>query len=128
LVKGFTPEIIDRLSTYVTVYPQEGGVPLNINTASAIVIQALDPEITQTTAMEIVQSRPFKTKVDLDRVGSFQAIGAKLRASPDGYDVKSDYFSARLSITVNESTKTAVAVLQRNTDKGESSVKDLRVF
>lgn len=128
LVKGFTPEIVDRLSRYVTVYPPEGGVPINLNTADPLVIQALDPEITQTTAMEIVQGRPFKTKVDLDRVGSFQAIGAKLRASPDGYDVKSEYFSARLAITVNESTKTAVAVLQRDPNKGESSVKYLRIF
>lgn len=128
LVKGFTPEIVDRLSRYVTVYPPEGGVPINLNTADPLVIQALDPEITQTTAMEIVQGRPFKTKVDLDRVGSFQAIGAKLRASPDGYDVKSEYFSARLAITVNESTKTAVAVLRRDPNKGESSVTYLRIF
>jgi general secretion pathway protein K len=128
LVKGFTPDIVDRLSRYVTVYPQEGGAPLNINTADPVVIQALDPEITQTIAMEIVQGRPFKTKVDLDRVGSFQAIGAKLRASPDGYDVKSEYFSARLAITVNESTKTAVAVLNRDSKKGESNVTYLRIF
>jgi general secretion pathway protein K len=128
LVKGFTPDIVDRLSRYVTVYPQEGGAPVNLNTADPLVIQALDPEITQTIAMEIVQSRPFKTKIDLDRIGSFQAIGAKLRASPDGYDVKSEYFSARLAITVNESTKTAVAILQRDPNKGESSVKYLRIL
>ena len=128
LVKGFTPDIVDRLARYVTVYPQEGGAPVNLNTADPIVIQALDPEITQTVAMEIVQSRPFKTKVDLDRVGNFQAIGAKLRASPDGYDIKSEYFSASMSITVNESTKTAFAVLQRDSNKGDSSVKYLRTL
>jgi len=128
LVKGFSPEIVNRLSRYVTVYPPEGGVPINLNTADPIVIQALDPDITQTMAMEIVQGRPFKTKVDLDRVGSFQAIGAKLRASPDGYDIKSEYFSARLAITVNESTKSALAVFRRDANKGESSVQYLRVF
>jgi general secretion pathway protein K len=128
LVKGFTPEVIDRLSRYVTVFPIEGGMPINLNTADPLVIQALDPDITQTMAMEIVQSRPFKTKVDLDRIGSFQAIGAKLRASPDGYDVKSEYFSARLTITVNESTKTALALLRRDADKGESTVQYLRVY
>lgn len=128
LVKGFTPDIIDRLSRYVTVYPQEGGAAVNLNTADTLVIQALDPEITQTIAMEIVQSRPFKTKVDLDRVGNFQAIGAKLRASPDGYDVKSDFYSARMSITVNESTKMAFAVLKRDPNKGDSRVLYLRSF
>jgi general secretion pathway protein K len=129
LVKGFTPDIVDRLARYVTVYPQEGGAPVNLNTADPLVIQALDPEITQSIAMEIVQGRPYKqTKVDLDRIGSFQAIGAKLRASPDGYDIKSEYFSARMSITVNESTKTAFAVLKRDANKGDSSVMYLRTL
>jgi general secretion pathway protein K len=125
LVKGFTPEIIDRLSRYVTVFPSTGGAPVNLNTADPLVIQALDPAISQTVAMEIVQGRPYKTKVELDRVGSFQEIGAKLRME---YDIKSEYFSARLAITVNETTKTALVVLRREANKGDSSVVYLRVF
>ena len=128
LVKGFTPEIIERLTPYVTVYPLEGGSPVNINTAPPFVIQALDPDITQTIAAEIVQGRPFKTKEDLSRIGSFTDIGAKLRASGTVYDVKTEYFSAWLSITVNESTKTAFAVLHRDANKGESTVKYLRTY
>ncbi len=125
LVKGFTPEILDRLSRYVTVYPPEGGALVNLNTADPIVIQALDPMITQTMAMEIVLGRPYKTKVELDRIGSFREIGARIRTD---YDVKSEYFSALIAITVNESTKTAVAVLRRDANKGESTVQYLRVF
>jgi general secretion pathway protein K len=128
LVKGFTPDIIDKLSRYVTVYPQDGGAPVNINTADPLVIQALDPEITQSMATEIVQARPFKKKEDLDRIGSFQSIGAKLRSVGTVYDVKSEYFSARLAITVNESTRTSLTVLQRDSNKGESAVKYLRTF
>jgi general secretion pathway protein K len=125
LVKGFTTEVIDRLSRYVTVFPPEGGSLVNLNTADPLVIQAMDPAITQTMAMEIVQGRPYKTKVDLDRIGSFQEIGARLRTD---YDVKSDYFSARLAITVNETTKTATAVLRRDRNKGDSTVLFLRVL
>ena len=126
LIKGFTPDIIDRLSRYVTVYPLDGGAPININTADPVVIQALDPEITQSIAMEVAQGRPFKNKVtDVDRISSFQAIGQRLRSD---YDVKSEFFSARLAITVNESTKTALAVLRREADKGDSSVEYLRVY
>lgn len=125
LVKGFTPEIVEKLSRYVTVYPLQGGMPVNINTADPIVIQALDPDITQTMAMEIVQGRPYKTKVDLDRIGSFQEIGRRIR---NDYDIRSDYFSARLAVTVNETTKTALAVLHRDANKGESAVEYLRVF
>lgn len=125
LVKGFTPELIDRLSRYVTVYPPEGDALLNLNTADPLVIQAMDPAITQTMAMEIVQGRPFRNKTELDRIGSFQEIGAKLRTE---YDIKSQYFSAHLSITVNETTKTAYAVLRRESNKGDSSVLYLRLL
>ena len=128
LIKGFTPDIIDRLLRYVTVYPTEGGSPVNINTADPLVIQALDPEITQAMATEIAQGRPFKTKEDLSRVGSFVDIGAKLRASGTIYDVKTEYFSAELTITVNESTKKAVAVLHRDANKGDITVKYLGPF
>lgn len=125
LVKGFTPELVERLSHYVTVYPPEGDALLNLNTADPLVIQALDPGITQTMAMEIVQGRPFRNKVELDRIGSFQEIGAKLRSE---YDIKSQYFSARLTLTVNETTRTAYAVLRREPNRGDSSVLYLRVW
>lgn len=125
LVKGFTPDIIDQLSRYVTVYPLDGSAPININTADVLVIQSLDAGITPTMASEIAQGRPYKTKVDLDRISSVKDIGARLRTD---YDVKSEFFSARLAITVNESNKTALAVLRRDADKGDSAVEYLRVF
>lgn len=125
LIKGFTPEVIERISPYITVFPQEGGVPINVNTADPIVLQTLDPEVTQSVALEIVQGRPYKTKVELDRVGSFQEIGRTLRSD---YDIKSDYFSARLAVTVNETTKTASAILKRDSSKGESTVEYMRIL
>lgn len=128
LIKGFTPAIIDRLSQYVTVHPIEGGAPVNINTAEPPVIQALDPDITSAMAMAIIQGRPYKTKEELNRISSFVDIGAKLRASGSVYDVKSDHFSVQLTITVNESTKMAFAVLHREPNKGRCTVKYLRVF
>lgn len=128
LIKGFTPEIVDLLSRYVTVFPAEGGALVNLNTADPLVIQALDPAITPTIATEIAQGRPYKKKEDLDRIGSFLEIGAKLRATQSGYDVKSEYFSARLAISVNDVTKTALAVLQRDANTGDSTLKYLRVY
>jgi len=128
LIKGFTPDIIERLSGYVTVYPAEGGSPVNINTADPLVIQALDPDITRSMATEITQGRPFKKKEDLSRIGSFTDIGAKLRGSGTVYDVNTEYFSAWFTITVNESTQTSFAVLHRDASKGDSTVKYLRNF
>lgn len=127
LIKGFTPDIVDRLSRYVTVL-SDSGSQVNLNTADSLVIQALDPAITQAMASEIIQGRPYKKREDLQRVSSFEQVGAKLRAMQDGYDVKSTVFSARLAISVNEVTKTALVVLQRDPNKGESTVMSLRVY
>ncbi len=125
LIKGFTPEIIEQLTPYITVFPLEGNAPMNLNTADPIVLQTLDPAVTQSMAIEIVQGRPYKTKVELDRISSFQEIGRTLRNS---YDIKSDYFSARLTITVNETTKSSLVVLKRDAGKGESTVEYLRIL
>lgn len=88
LIKGITPDIIEKLSKVVTVFPQEGKRKVNINTAGPLVLQALDPRITQSMASDIIQARPFKTVVDLDRVSSFEEIGKQLRTQ---YDVKVTY-------------------------------------
>ena len=96
LIKGITPDIIEKLSKVVTVYPQGGQSRVNVNTADPLVLQALDPRITQSVAGEIVQARPFKTIQELDRVSSFEAIGKELRLQ-NLYDVKSDIFLARMT-------------------------------
>jgi general secretion pathway protein K len=125
LIKGMTPDIVDKLLQYVTVYPQEGESRININTADVLVLQALDPRISQTMAGEIIQSRPFKTVQDLDRVGSFAEIAKELRLL-SVYDVKSNIFSARMTLTVNETTKSGTVVLQRDEATGNSAVQYFR--
>ena len=122
LIKGMTPEIMDKLLQYVTVYPQEGESRVNVNTADSVVLQALDPRITQAVAGDIIQNRPFKTPVDLDRVGSAMEVMKELRTTQSVYDVKSNLFSAQMSLTVSETTKSGVVVLQRDEATGNSSV------
>ena len=128
LIKGMTPDIIAKLSKLVTVYPQDGGdSKVNVNTANPLVLQALDPRITQGMASDIVQARPFKTIQELDRVSSFEDIGKELRQK-NLYDVKSTLFLARMMVTVNEMTRNATVVLQRDASTGTSSVKYYRVL
>jgi general secretion pathway protein K len=126
LIKGMTPDIIAKLSKLVTVYPPDGQSKVNLNTADPLVIQALDPRITQGMAAEIVQARPFKKNIqDLDRVSSFEDIGKQLR---DLYDIKSDLFLARMMVRVNEVTRNATVVLQRDQNTGTGSVLYYRVL
>ncbi len=127
LIKGMTPEILAKLSKLVTVYDSAGDSMVNMNTADAFVIQALHEDITQAIAADIIQARPFKnSKVDdLDRVSSFTAIGMKIR---NLYDIKSDLFLARMAVRMNEMTRNAVVVLQRDQNTGTSTVKYYRVL
>jgi general secretion pathway protein K len=127
LLKGITPDIIETLSKVVTVYPQGGQSWVNLNTAGSLVLQALDPRITQSVAGEIAQGRPFKTIQELDRVSSFEAIGKELRLQ-NLYDVKSDIFLARMHVGVNEVTRSVTAVLQRGADSGTGTVLYYRVL
>jgi general secretion pathway protein K len=127
LIKGMTDQIVQRLLKYVTVYPAEADGKINLNTADPIVIQALDPRITPSMASEIVQGRPYKIPLDLDRVSSFEPIAKELRVK-GGYDVKSSYYSVRIAITVNEVTKSSFAVLRRDESKGDSAVIYLRTL
>ncbi|HJT22400.1 MAG TPA: type II secretion system minor pseudopilin GspK [Nitrospira sp.] len=127
LVKGMTADSFDRISRFVTVYPVEGGNRINLNTADTIVLQALDPRITQAVAGEIIVSRPYKTIQELDRVGSFEAVGKELRLQ-NAYDVKSNVFSARMTLTINEVVKHPTVVLLRDQNTGSSAVLYFRIL
>ena len=127
LIKGMTPEIIEKLSRLVTVYPDIGPNKVNLNTADPLVIQALDPGITPSMVAAIVQARPFKTTADLGRVSSFEDIANKLRTM-GVYDIKSNLFLARMTVKVNEMTKNANVVLKRDDSNGTSSVLYYRVL
>jgi len=128
LVKGFTQDIVDRLSRYVTVFPEEGGERMNFNTTDPLVMQALDPQITQPMAMAIVQGRPYRTRKDLDGVGSLQPIATVDLRARQAYEVKSDVFSARLTVTVNHVTKSSLAILRRDEATGDSTLLYLRTL
>jgi len=127
LIKGMTPDIITKLSKLVTVYPQGGDSKVNLNTADPLVIQALDPDITQSMAAAIVQARPFKNVVDLDNVASAKETFARLRLA-SVYGIKSDLFLARMMVRVNEVTRNATVVLQRDPNNGTGTVQYYRVL
>ena len=69
LIKGFTPNIIEKLRPFVTIYASPTGI--NINTAPKEVIAALDESIDDRLAERIIEERklkPFRPSADLGRV------------------------------------------------------------
>jgi general secretion pathway protein K len=126
LIKGMTPEILGKLAKFVAVYDSPGDSKLNMNTADSLVLQALDVRITQGVAGDIIQSRPYKTVQDVDRVSSFAEFGPEIRGK-GLIDVQSDLFQAHMTVKVNEVTRNAIVILQRD-QNGGSSVKYYRVL
>jgi general secretion pathway protein K len=126
LVKGFTDDIVRRVSRYVTVYPTVADGAINLNTADPLVLQSLDMRITPVIAMQIQQTRPFRSLADMDKVTGFEPIARELRTT-GLFTIKSDHFSGRITATVGEATKIGRAVLRRSGASGDSTLVYFRI-
>jgi general secretion pathway protein K len=127
LVKGFTDEVVRRLLPYVTIYPLNiADSWINLNTADAIVIQAMDLRITPDMAQALVQARPYRTIQGADFVAGFEPIAKALRLA-GLYRVTTDTFSASATITVNDVTKVVHLVLSRRGEQGDTDVAYFRI-
>lgn len=113
LVKGFTPEIVDRLRPFVTVFPNRVGErpsTININTAPKEVIMALSDRIDASLAERIVVGRrlqPYRTLGDLSRVSGGAAVSQELARNAN---VRGDIFRITALARVKESTRVVDAV------------------
>jgi general secretion pathway protein K len=82
LVKGVTPEIINKLRPFVTVFSAQGGMltgivsKINVNTAPKEVLVALNDRIDDRLADRVLDKRklsPFKSVSNLSLVAGFDA-------------------------------------------------------
>ena len=122
MIRGITDEVYEKVSPYLTVYSESPGNlqgPININTADAVVLQTLptfevnkdDFPITDDLAQKIMEARPFKQELDLDKVAGLSGIATQIR---NYYVTKSDYFTIISSGDVGGLVKTVHAVVRRD--------------
>lgn len=79
LVKGYTPNVVKKLSTFITVYTNG---KININTAPKEVIMALSDELTEDMAQRVIDYRykyPFKDTAEIRKVSGFEILGFDLQ-------------------------------------------------
>ncbi len=113
-VRGYTPEIIERLRPYVTVLP--GYNLLNINTASALVISATLHDFSDADIRQIITDRDRIPYLDVDdfRKRLPQAdMGA--RASTNLIDTRSRYFTVHIQARIGQADTRIQARLLRVT-------------
>jgi general secretion pathway protein K len=114
LVKGFTPEMVARLTPFVTVYPIRFGAPqslININTAPMEVIAALSARMDDSMAARIVEERqrmPFKTLGELSRIPGGAAISPEIAS---GATCKGTIFRVTSLARVKDSVRVVEAVV-----------------
>lgn len=114
-VAGMTPDTYQRLVPYVTVYGTSSPL-ININTASPLVLQALDTRLTSEMAARITQTRPVLSTTQMDAIPSMGPLAQDLRNRPaDGFGVtlRSTTFRATTRVTLNQRSYQLSAILAR---------------
>jgi len=113
LIKGFTPEMLEKLRPYLTIFPDQANSPqVNVNTASKEVLAALDDRIDDRMAERIVEERrlqPFKSTGELSRVPGMGAIATGLVGK---ITVQGHLFRITSVARVKDSVRTVEAVVR----------------
>lgn len=116
LVKGYTPEVFNELSRFVTVYNPEGLV--NINTAPVEVIMALADGVSRELAAKVIEYRariPFADRSGIMKVPGFETIGFAMQ---DKITVQSRVFRIYSRATANKAVRVVEAVVRVNGGAG----------
>ncbi|MDH4133540.1 MAG: type II secretion system minor pseudopilin GspK [Gammaproteobacteria bacterium] len=112
LVRGFTPEIVEKLRAHVTVLPGNTTKPVNINTCGALVLSALFTDLPYSEAEALVKERDegrktFASTTDLE------TRAKKTPAQDVRYDVKTEFFLVELEAHFGRLERRSLALLKR---------------
>jgi general secretion pathway protein K len=110
LIKGFTPEIVEKLRPYIVVLPE--GTGINANTAPQIVLAALFPDMSLSQAEVLIKARdakPFSTQEDVRKL-----LANGQRDAQISYGVATAYFLVDLNITYGRLQRSSVSLITRH--------------
>lgn len=120
LVRGFTPEVVEKLREHVTVLPVS--TPVNINTCGPLVLSVLFANLPYSTAEALVKERdesrkPFSSTEDL-------ATRAKQAPAQDvRYDVKTGFFLVEFEARFGRLERRSLALLKRQRDGKAATIE-----
>jgi len=116
-VKGFTPEMVEKLRPFVTVLPEP--TPVNVNTASPEVLAAVIPNFSLSEANALVQRRRSVPWRDLQY---FMTDLGGHTPVPGSVSVHSDYFIVSSRIRLDRGALNADALIKRAASFGPGSL------
>ncbi|MGH1536990.1 MAG: type II secretion system minor pseudopilin GspK [Gammaproteobacteria bacterium] len=125
LVHGVDEDIYNQLLPHVTALPAD--TPLNLNTASALVLESLDENIPPGVGEELVSDRndkPFKQPNDFVSHPSLKNIVTLKNSINDGpVGVGSDYFLLNTKCVIGDSQVKMVSMIKRGKGNNLNIVK-----
>ncbi len=116
LLRDMSPEYYERLIEVVCLLPQQE-LKVNVNTANASTLMALDKGLTESIVEPIVASeRAYREVTD------FLSAHSGFEAAQSLLTVSSNYFAVHVSANVGESSVTLRSLLHRDGTTGEVAV------
>lgn len=116
LIKGFEDsEIYNKIKPYLCAYINTGEVTaININTASAEVLQSLSTEMTEEVANKIIEHRVDKPFNDVKEFTSFANI--ETLKNTKNLSTSSDYFLLRSQAIIGHANNVMYSIIHRDTE------------
>jgi general secretion pathway protein K len=122
LVKGVSIQDFNILTFYVSALP--GNSDINVNTASAPLLQSLTHDVTSADVENIIGLRTAKPYRDIDNFVQEKAFAGK-EISEEHLTVSSQYFLLTADVMLGNASLTLQSVLSR-TQAGETTVMQRR--
>ena len=122
LVKGFEESETFRLvEPYLCAFiPNDNNISINVNTASAEVLQSLSADMSDSMAANIIERRNEEPFTDLKEFTSFDNLGTIIK-NTDKLSTSSDYFLLRTQAIIGQANKIMYSVIYRD-ESGETSI------
>jgi general secretion pathway protein K len=109
LIRGFTPEIVEKLLPWVTALPQP--TEINVNTAPQEVLAAVFYTLPAAAIEQLLEKRPYKDQEKLN--AKIQELANGKTLPPVHIGVKSGYFEITIETLFGRYQRTTQALIQR---------------
>lgn len=132
LVRGMTEAHLARLLPFVAALPP--GTPLNVNTASDVVLGAVLPTANPANIARLIADRgrqPFVSRTDfVTRAESLlhPRVIAQAQLPAGGLAVSTDWFEARFDVTLDGRVQSRILVVERSSVTGVVEIRHRRAF
>jgi len=125
LVKGYTPDIIDKLRPFVAALPEV--TPLNVNTASAEVLSTVAENMSLADGKSLIETRGEDGFETVAKFTQQKELSGKQQLTTAQLSVESDWFLMVSEANIGLSRARLASLIQR-TDKGALVIRRQREF